>query len=59
VKSPRLRCVRMEEQIGEQGLEPRIRGARQRLAVEGQTELTQEADLERTHVNPTFLGLAG
>ena len=43
---PRLRRVRVEEQIGEERLQPRGRGAVDGPAVDGQAELTEEADLQ-------------
>ena len=50
---PRLRRVRVEEQIGEERLQPRGRGAVDGPAVDGQAELTEETDLERSrHLNP-------
>jgi len=42
---PRLRCVRVEEEVGEKRLQPRGRGARDGPAVDGQVELTEKTDL--------------
>jgi hypothetical protein len=43
----------MEEQIGEERLQPRGRGAIDRPTVDDQSELTKETDLERAcHLNP-------
>jgi hypothetical protein len=42
----------VEEQIGEERLQPRSRGTVDGLAVDGHAELTQETDLERAgHVS--------
>jgi hypothetical protein len=38
----------MQEQVGEEGLQPRRGEAAYRLAIDGQAELTEQTDLERS-----------
>jgi hypothetical protein len=48
-----LRGLRMEEQIGEERLQPRGRGVVDGLAVDGQSELTEETNPEYSgHLKP-------
>src|SRR5262245_29854844 len=54
---PRLRCIRMEEQISEERLQPRGHAAIDGPAVDGQAELAKETNLQRgCHLKQSLAG---